>query len=114
MARLPDRGPVTNARPGAGPARYLAEHPLAYLLSVAGSGGVAAYALTVAARAGRRRPDGGESPQDAGQPQPGDGERRPDASQRRRVLWLALGAQCAAQLAGIVISTERARRRARS
>ena len=69
---------------GRGPDRYLAGHPLAYCLSLAGSGGTALYALAVAARPGRRH----------------------------RVLWLALGAQCAAQFAGIVTATELARHRA--
>jgi len=67
------------------PARYFAEHPLAYGLALAGSGGAAVYAFGVAARPGRPR----------------------------RVLWLALGAQCAAQFAGIVVATEVMRRRDR-
>jgi hypothetical protein len=71
-------------RAGASPAAYLAAHPLAYGLSLAGSGAAAIYGLTVA---------------------------RQDA--RHRVLWLALGANCAAQFAGIVIATEIARRRAK-
>jgi hypothetical protein len=69
--------------PSAGPAAFLAAHPLAYGLSLAGSGGAAVYGLTIA---------------------------RQDA--RHRVLWLALGAHCAAQFAGILIATEVARRRA--
>lgn len=68
----------------AGPARYFTLHPLVYGLSLAGSGGTALYALAVAARPGRRR----------------------------RVMWLALGAQCAAQFAGIVVATELTRYRA--
>jgi hypothetical protein len=55
-----------------------------YGLSLAGSGGTTLYALAVAARSGPRR----------------------------RVMWLALGAQCAAQFAGIVVATELTRRRA--
>jgi hypothetical protein len=66
-----------------GPARYFAGHPLAYGLSLAGSGGTALYALAVAARSGQRHP----------------------------VRWLALGALCAAQFAGIVMATELTRRR---
>lgn len=76
-------GPRSRSGGGDAPARYLAEHPAAYALSVAASGGVALYALAAGARRGHRR----------------------------RVLWLALGAHCAAQLAGIVAATELARRR---
>ncbi len=65
-------------------ASYLADRPPAYALSLAASGGVALYALAAGARPGHRH----------------------------RVLWLALGAHCAAQLAGIVAATEVARRRA--
>jgi len=99
MRTRADRSLVRSPR-SAGPARYLAEHPLAYVLSVAGSGGLATYALAAAARAGRRHRETGQAGREAGD--------------RRRVLWLALGAQCAAQLAGIVISTERARRKAKA
>jgi hypothetical protein len=71
-------------RPGKGPARYFAGHPLAYGLSLAGSGGTALYTLAAAGRPG----------------------------QRQRVRWLALGALCAAQFAGIAAATELTRRRA--
>jgi hypothetical protein len=67
---------------GDGPARYFADHPLAYGLSLAGSAGTALYALAVATRPGHRR----------------------------RVMWLALGAHCLAQFAGIVAATELVRR----
>ncbi|HUA40113.1 MAG TPA: hypothetical protein VMA32_00990 [Streptosporangiaceae bacterium] len=66
------------------PARYLADRPVAYALSLAATGGVALYALAAGAR----------------------------PAHRHRVLWLALGAHCAAQLVGIVATTEMARRRA--
>ncbi|HXP21802.1 MAG TPA: hypothetical protein VN840_19335 [Streptosporangiaceae bacterium] len=69
---------------GRDPARYLADHPLAYGLALAGSAGTALYALAFAARPGRRH----------------------------RVIWLALGTHCAAQSAGILLATEIARRRA--
>jgi hypothetical protein len=65
-------------------ASYLADRPLAYALSLAASGGVALYALAVGARSGHRH----------------------------RVLWLAIGAHCAAQLTGIVAATEVTRRKA--
>jgi hypothetical protein len=74
------------ARTGSGPAVYFAAHPCAYGLSAVGAGGTALYALAAAARPGRRH----------------------------RVMWLALGAQCAAQLVGIVAATELARRRVRA
>ena len=76
------RARLRSASPG--PARYFADHPLPYGLSLAGSGGTALYALAVAARSG----------------------------QRRRLMWLALCALCAAQFAGIVVATELTRRRA--
>jgi hypothetical protein len=65
-----------------GPGRFFAGHPVAYGLALAGAGGTALYALTVAMRAGERR---------------------------RRLLFAALGAQCAAQFLGIVLATERSR-----
>ena len=78
--------PGTKATPqGAGPAAFLAAHAWAYGLSLAGSGTAAVYGI-IRARRGTRH----------------------------RVLWLALGANCAAQFAGIVIATEAARRRART
>ena len=73
------------AFPGTGPAVFLAAHPLAYGLSLAGSGGAALYGFTVARR-----------------------------DSRYRVLWLALGSHCTAQFVGIVIATEAARRRERT
>lgn len=69
-----------------GPARYFADHPLAYGLALAGSAGTALYALAIAARPGRPH----------------------------RVMWLALGANCAAQAVGIIAATELSRRRPRS
>lgn len=78
----PARAALKAASPSADPAAFLAAHPLAYGLSLAGSGAAAIYGLTVA----RQDP-------------------------RHRVLWLALGAHCTAQFAGIVIATEVARRR---
>jgi len=75
-----------NSSSAYGPARYFADHPLADGLSLAGSGGTALYALAVAARPG----------------------------QRHRVMWLALGAHCAAQFAGMVAATELTRRRVRA
>jgi hypothetical protein len=59
---------------------------MAYGLALAGAGGTAIYALTVAMRPGGRR---------------------------RRLLSAALGVQCAAQFLGIVLATERSRRRSR-
>jgi hypothetical protein len=67
-------------------ASYLADHPLAYAASLAASGGTALYALAVGARRGHGH----------------------------QVLWLALGAHCAAQVAGIVATTELKRRKAAS
>ncbi len=81
----PARATPKAASPSTGPAVFLAAHPLAYGLSLAGSGAGAVYGLTAA---------------------------RQDA--RHRVLWLALGAHCTAQFAGVVIATEAARRRAQS
>jgi hypothetical protein len=71
------------ASPGTGPAAFLAAHPLAYGLSLVGSGAAAVCGLTIARH-----------------------------KARYRVLWLAIGAHCAAQFAGIAIATEVARRRA--
>ena len=82
-ATTPARALVRAASAGTGPAAFLAAHPCAYVLSLAGSGAAAVYGLT-AARQGARH----------------------------RVLRLALGAHCAAQSAGIVIATELARRHA--
>lgn len=82
------RADSVSARPEAGAghsaARYLTDHPLAYGLSLAGSVFTALYALAAAARPDRRH----------------------------RAVWLALGAHCAAQSAGIVAATELTRRRA--
>jgi hypothetical protein len=85
-AMFPAAARPRGAGAGNGPARYLADHPLAYALSLAGSGGTALYALAVAARPGHRH----------------------------RVMWLVLGAHCAAQFAGIMAATELARRWARA
>jgi hypothetical protein len=74
---------MTRAHNGS-PASFLAAHPFAYGLSLAGSAAAAVYGLMAARR-----------------------------ETRHRVLWLALGAHCAAQFAGIVIATEVARRRER-
>jgi len=82
-ATTPALAPPRAAPLGTGPAAFLAAHPWAYVLSLAGSGAAAVYGLT-AARQGTRH----------------------------RVLRLAVGAHCAAQSAGIVIATEIARRHA--
>jgi hypothetical protein len=78
-------------RPGSvrsvdGPAGFFAGHPMAYGLALAGAGGTALYALTVAISPGERR---------------------------RRRLFAALSVQCTAQFLGIVLATERARHRLR-
>jgi hypothetical protein len=67
-----------------GPARFFASHPIAYSLALVGAGGTAIYALTAALHPGDRR---------------------------RRLLFAALGIQCAAQFLGIVLATERSRLR---
>jgi len=79
-------GPAGSVGSMDGPARFFAGHPMAYGLALASAGGTAIYALMVAMRPGERR---------------------------RRLLFAALGVQCAGQVLGIVLATERSRRRSR-
>lgn len=66
-----------------GPARYFVDHPVTYVLSLVAAGGMAVYAATRA---------------------------RHSASGWRRIAYMALAANCAAQCAGMVAATEAVRR----
>lgn len=68
------------------PAQYFVEHPAVYVIAIAASAGTAAYA----ARRARR-----------------------ESTLWRRVAFMALAVNCAAQCAGMVATTEAVRARGR-
>jgi hypothetical protein len=66
-----------------GPARYFVDHPVIYVLSLVAAGGTAVHAATRASRT---------------------------AFGWRRIAYMALAANCAAQCAGMAVTTEAVRR----